>query len=67
MRKNYTQTSVALFAGYTIKKFRAGLEYNIQKNNGMINNHDFSGISVYSSIGLAGKFSIFTRYDYLNR
>jgi hypothetical protein len=27
--------------------------------------YDFSGISVYSSLGLGRKFSIFTRYDYL--
>jgi hypothetical protein len=66
MKDDYAQTSIALFAGYTINKFKAGLEYNIQKNNGMINGNDFSGISVYSSLGLAEKFSIFTRYDYLN-
>lgn len=65
MKNNYAQTSTALYAGYTIKNFKAGVEYNIQKNNGMINGHDFSGISVYTSLGLAKKFSIFTRYDYL--
>jgi hypothetical protein len=66
MGDSYAQTSTALFAGYTIKKIKVGLEYNIQKNNRMINGHDFSGISVYSSLGLGGKFRIFTRYDYLN-
>jgi hypothetical protein len=65
MKKDYAQTSMAFMAGYSIKKFKAGLEYNIQKNHGMINGNDFSGISVYASLGLAKKFSIYSRYDYL--
>lgn len=65
MKNNHAQTSIALMAGYTIGKFKAGLEYNIQKNNGMIDSLDLSGISVYTSLGLAEKISIFTRYDYL--
>lgn len=65
MKNGNAQTSIALFAGYTGKIFKAGLEYNIQKNNGMINGNNFSGISVYTSIGLAEKFSLFTRYDFL--
>lgn len=65
MKKDYAQVSTSLYAGYTIKNFKAGLEYNIQKNNGIIDGNNFSGISVYTSLGLAKKFSIFTRYDYL--
>jgi hypothetical protein len=63
MKNNFSQTSTSLFTGYFHKNFKAGIEYNIHKNNGMINGHDFSGISVYTSLGLAEKFSIFTRYD----
>ncbi len=66
MKHNYAQMSYALFAGYTYKNFRAGVEYNLQKNNGMINNHDFSGISVYSALQLNDRYSIFARYDYLH-
>lgn len=65
MDNDFTQTSAAFFAGYTIKRFKAGLEYNMQKNNNMISGNDFSGISVYASIGLAEKFTFFTRYDNL--
>ena len=65
MNHNYNQTSMALYAGYTYKDFNAGVEYNSQKNNGMINYHDFSGISVYTSLELADKYSIFSRYDNL--
>jgi len=65
MKNNYVQTSTAFYAGYSFKNFKAGVEYNIQKNNGMVNGHDFSGLSVYASLGLTDKFSIFTRYDYL--
>ena len=65
MKSNYAQTSIALFAGFSIKTFKAGFEYNIQNNNGMLNGHDFSGVSFYSSVMVAQKVSIFSRYDYL--
>lgn len=65
MNDDYTQTSAAFFAGYTINKFKAGFEYNMQKNNEMKNGHDLSGFSVYSSLGVAEKFTVFARYDYL--
>ncbi len=65
MKHNYNQTSVALFAGYTYKNFNTGIEYNSQNNNGMVNNHDFSGVSLYGSVALADKFTIFSRYDNL--
>jgi hypothetical protein len=65
MKNDFAQNSFALFAAYDIKKFRAGVEYNLQKNNQMINGNDFSGISVYTSLELGERFSIFSRYDYL--
>lgn len=65
MKHNYNQASLALYAGYTYKDIKAAIEYNNQKNNGMINNHDFSGISAYSSYRLNEKYSIFARYDKL--
>jgi len=65
MKNDFAQTSLALMAGYTFKNLKTGIEYNIQKNTGMVEDEDHSGISVYASLGLAEKFSIFTRYDYL--
>jgi hypothetical protein len=65
MNNNYNQTTMALYAGYTYKNIKIGVEYNDQKNNGMINNHDFSGVSLYSSVALAKKFTVFGRYDNL--
>jgi hypothetical protein len=65
MKKDYTQTSLAFMAGYNIKNFKAGLEYNKQKNKDMIEGNELSGISVYASFGLSEKFSIFSRYDNL--
>jgi hypothetical protein len=65
MKKDYAQTSIAIMGGYSIKKFNAGVEYNIQKNKDMIDGNDLSGLSVFASLGLAEKFSFFTRYDYL--
>ncbi len=65
MKNNNNQQSLALFAGYSYKAFRVGAEYNLQINNGMINLHDMSGVSFYSAVNLATKFSVFARYDYL--
>jgi hypothetical protein len=65
MKKDFAQTSLALMAGYTVKNFRTGIEYNNQQNTDMIDGNDQSGISVYASLGLAEKFTVFTRYDYL--
>lgn len=65
MDHNYNQSTIALFAGYTYKILKAAIEYNTQKNNGMLNSHNFSGVSVYSSVAVAEKFSVFARYDNL--
>jgi hypothetical protein len=65
MKKDPTQSTIALFAGYTYEAIRLGLEYNIQRNNKMLDNHDFSGISVWASLRFAEKFSVFARYDKL--
>lgn len=65
MKNDYAQISTSLNAGYTVKNFKAGVEFNKQKKNRMINGHDFSGISAYTSIGFAEKFGFFIRYDHL--
>jgi hypothetical protein len=65
MNHNYNQETLALFAGYTYKNLRAGIEYNYQHDNGMLNEQNFSGVSFYSAIVVAKKFSIFGRYDNL--
>ena len=65
MNHSYDQSSFALFAGYSFKNIRTGLEYNFQKNNGMISQHDFSGLSIYAAMNIAEKYSILTRYDNL--
>jgi len=65
MNNNFNQSTIALFVGYTTDNFRAGFEYNNQKNHKMIGDHDLSGVSVYSSFAVAKKFSVFARYDNL--
>ncbi len=65
MKHNYTQSTYSFFAGYTNNGFKAGAEYNLQENNGMLNGHNFSGVSLYASQSLAEKYSIFLRYDNL--
>jgi hypothetical protein len=65
MSHTVNQTSFALFAGYSTKKLRSGIEYNTQMNNLLKDGHDFSGISMYASYLIGKKFSIFGRYDNL--
>lgn len=65
MDKDVTQSTAAFFAGYTVKKFRAGFEYSFQNNNEMKTGNDLSGFSVFSSLGVSEKITLFARYDYL--
>jgi hypothetical protein len=65
MDDNIAQTTTAFFAGYAVKKFRAGFEYSFQNNNEMKNEHDLSGFSFFSSLGVSEKITLFARYDYL--
>lgn len=65
IKKAEAQISTSLYAGYSYKKFKAGVEYNFQKNNALIKGHDFSGMSVYASLVLTEKLSMFARYDRL--
>ncbi|HLP71350.1 MAG TPA: hypothetical protein VK155_00510 [Bacteroidales bacterium] len=65
MKKEHLQNTISFFAGYTLENFRLGLEYSFQKNNKMIKNHDFSGVSAFVSLKLSEKFSALARYDHL--
>jgi hypothetical protein len=65
MNNDFAQTSGSVFAAYTIEKFKAGMEYNFQKNNAMADGHDLLGISAYASLGLGEKHTVFIRYDNL--
>lgn len=65
MKKDYAQNTVSFFAGYTHQLFRIGAEYDFQRNNRMIDGHDFSGISAWASATITKKISAFVRYDRL--
>lgn len=65
MKTDVTQNSYAFFAGYKTDKFMVGGEYNFQQNHDLIDKHDYSGLSLYSSLVLGKKTGIFGRFDYL--
>jgi hypothetical protein len=65
MKKDNLQNTISFFGGYTHDKLSLGVEYVFQKNNKMINNHDYSGVSAFGTLKLNEKFSFFARYDYL--
>ena len=58
------QQNLALFAGYKLKNFDAGFEYNMQINHKQIANEDLNGISAYASYKIK-KTRIFARFDQL--
>lgn len=57
------QTTLALFAGYTLKQFSLGAEYNMLSNEKFAKDKDISGISIYSTYKANKKMKIFARYD----
>ncbi|TKG89066.1 hypothetical protein EYV94_26285 [Puteibacter caeruleilacunae] len=65
MKDDAAQTSLATYIGYTADKFNIAAEYNHQKNNGMIDGRDFSGVSFYSTVEVSEKVKVYGRYDSL--
>jgi hypothetical protein len=65
MKKDVLQNTLSFYAGYTNEKLNFGVEYAVQRNNKMIRNHDFSGISATGALKLSERFGLFARYDYL--
>jgi len=60
------QQNVALFVGYNYKKkFRVGVEYNMQTNNKNVEENNLTGISAYAAYVINKKFEAFARYDIL--
>lgn len=60
------QQSLALFAGYKHSLFNIGIEYNKLWNSEFVNKHDKTGYSIYSTVFLNKKISVFGRYDDLS-
>jgi len=63
-------TTLALFAGYKIKDWRLGIEYNKLKNGKKYSSaaagHDLDGISIYSTYVINKKVEVFARFDQLS-
>mgnify|MGYP006283834435 CR=1 FL=1 len=65
-KTSITQSTIAGFVGYQIKKWaKLGAEYNYQMNNAFDKNHNLYGLSFYSTIYLHEKIELFGRYDRL--
>lgn len=58
-------TNWNLFAGYATGAFSLAAEYNSQTNARNIKDHDQSGCSVYSTVGVGKHVNLFGRWDYL--
>ena len=65
MKQEFAQQTYVFYAGYKSDNFRVGADYNIQKNQNLVENHDYSGFSVYSAVNLSKKFGVYGRLDYL--
>jgi len=60
------QKTLALFAGYQDNKISGGVEYNRVYNKGFIEDKDYYGYSVYTSIKIAPKWRAYARYDIMD-
>lgn len=56
-------TNLAAMVGYKHDKFSIGAEYNYMKNAKYKDEADLSGYSLYTSVKLSKKISLFARYD----
>jgi hypothetical protein len=64
MGKSAPQQTLALYAGYSHKRFDIGAEYNYQLNHRMVSDHNLAGLSFYASCQTK-RVRIFGRYDQL--
>ncbi len=63
MKKESAQISYVAFAGYKGKTISFGAEYNRQNGHEMIQNKNFSGFSLYSTVVISSKLNVFGRFD----
>lgn len=59
------QSTYSITGAYTGKIFSLGAEYLSQSNHLMTSGEDYSGISIFSAVLFAKKFSAFARYDHI--
>jgi len=57
------QTSFNAFVGYKSDKGSLGAEYNVQSGHASKKFNDWSGISIYGTLPVIEKLSVFARYD----
>lgn len=65
MGNDDAQQTVSLYAGYTEKNLKLGVEFNRQVNNKMLADKDLDGFSLFGSYNLK-KSRLFARYDQLS-
>lgn len=63
--KDNTQSSLAIFVGYTAADFSVGAEYNQQFNAGFKDNRELSGMSFYGTVKASSKVKLYARFDNL--
>lgn len=65
MKAVATQNTLSAVVGYEGPKASVAAEYSYQQANKMIDQRDFTGISVFGTLALAKKISFFARFDHL--
>ena len=61
------EQTLSLFAGYEHSRFSIGAEYNHKWNSDFTLGLDYSGASVYSTVKLVDKLSVYAKYDYVQK
>jgi len=57
------QTTFSAFVGYKSEKGSLGVEYNLQSGHASTKDNDWSGISIYGTLPVIEKLSVFARFD----
>ena len=65
-KKDTTQNTLSIFAGYSVFGVKIGGEFNYQFNANSKTDHDKYGYSFYFMYNFAKKWEVFVRYDWLS-
>lgn len=65
MKKNEAQVTLSAMVGYFGEHFDVAAEYNYQRSNNMLKQHNMYGVSLWGTYRFAKTLSVFGRYDNL--
>lgn len=65
MKRNVAQSTLNVFVAYKSKAASFGAEYDLQNNHKMVSDRNLSAVSLFGTVAVAKKLSVFGRFDNL--